>query len=112
MPDKFPEWIKRKVIRDENVDGMLDTLKKLKLHTVCQSANCPNIYECFSCSEVTFMILGDECTRNCRFCSVGKNKPSRPDPEEPGRIAEAVKLLGLKYTVITSRTPAAYPVPG
>ncbi len=79
-------------------------LRELRLHTVCESALCPNIGKCFGRGTATFMILGDVCTRGCRFCSVGKGKPAPPDPEEPERVAEAARRLGLRHVVITSVT--------
>lgn len=75
-----------------------------KLHTVCQEANCPNIYECFSHHTATFLILGDRCTRNCAFCAVQQGQPLPVDPNEPQRVAEAVVQMGLDYVVITSVT--------
>jgi len=74
------------------------------LHSVCQSAHCPNRSECWSGGTATFMVLGDTCTRCCRFCSVKSGRPSAPDADEPAKLAEAVKALGLKYAVITSVT--------
>lgn len=71
---------------------------------MCQEARCPNIWECFSCQTATFLILGDRCTRNCRFCAVTQGQPESPDIEEPERVAEAVFTLELRYTVITSVT--------
>jgi lipoic acid synthetase len=75
-----------------------------RLHTVCQEARCPNLGECFSQGTATFLILGDRCTRNCRFCAIGHGPSGPPDPEEPARVAEAVKAMGLQYVVITSVT--------
>jgi len=74
------------------------------LRTVCESALCPNLSECWSEGELTFMILGNRCTRNCRFCAVGKGKPSPPDPQEPRRIAQAAQKLSLKHIIVTSVT--------
>ena len=78
--------------------------RALKLHTVCDSAQCPNRTECFAEGTATFMLLGDICTRNCTFCAVRKGKPLPPDPQEPEHIVEAVSKLGLRYVVITSVT--------
>jgi len=75
-----------------------------KLHTVCQEAKCPNIWECYSHHTATFLIMGERCTRNCRFCSVSPGFPKPLDPHEPGRVAEAVERMGLKYVVVTSVT--------
>ncbi len=76
----------------------------LGLHTVCQSAKCPNMGECFSRNVATFMILGDNCTRNCAFCNITPGPPEAVDPAEPGRVAEAAARLGLRYVVVTSVT--------
>ena len=79
-------------------------LRGLKLNTVCEESRCPNISECFGAKTATFMILGDVCTRGCTFCNVSKGKPGYLDQEEPYRLLDAVKKLGLKYVVITSVT--------
>nr|WP_240951388.1 lipoyl synthase [Caldanaerobacter subterraneus] len=79
-------------------------LKNMALNTVCQSANCPNMGECFARRTATFMIMGNICTRNCRFCAVEKGHPQPLDEEEPGRVAEAARRLGLKHVVVTSVT--------
>ncbi len=79
-------------------------LADLQLNTVCRGAHCPNLCECFERGTATFMILGNVCTRNCRFCAVGGGTPSAPDPDEPARVAEGARRLGLKYVVITSVT--------
>ena len=76
----------------------------LKLHTVCQEARCPNKGECFSSGTATFLILGDRCTRDCRFCSVRHGDAARLDEEEPRRVAEAARRLGLRHVVVTSVT--------
>ncbi len=86
------------------MQSIRNLLQDTALHTVCESARCPNIGECFARNTLTFMILGDICTRRCRFCGVSKGSPLPPDPTEPKRIAEAVKKLGLNYVVITSVT--------
>lgn len=80
------------------------TLRKLNLHTVCEEAGCPNIYECFEAKTATFLILGDTCTRNCRFCLVNTGRPLPPDMEEPLKVAQAISELDLNYAVITSVT--------
>jgi len=87
-----------------SIDRTHDLLKSLNLHTVCQEADCPNRWECFSDNTATFLILGDICTRNCKFCGVTTGSPLLPDPDEPEKIAEAVVKLGLKYVVITTVT--------
>ena len=79
-------------------------MRDYRLHTVCEQSLCPNISECFSLGLATFLILGDICTRNCRFCRIVPGQPGRPDPGEPERVKKAVALLGLNYVVITSPT--------
>ena len=104
MTLKFPPWMKKKVPHSENVKLIQDMLRELKLNTVCQGARCPNIAECFAQKTATFMILGNNCTRNCTFCAVEKGQPTAVDVDEPIRIAEAVAKMGLKHVVITSVT--------
>jgi len=101
---KYPTYIKIKKFNREEYLKTFNLLKKKKLNTVCISANCPNRYECFSKKTATFMILGDTCTRNCLYCNVKKGKPSAVDAEEPKRISEAIKELGIDYAVITCVT--------
>lgn len=102
--ERKPEWLRKKV-NSGGQSGMRALLGELKLNTVCQQALCPNIAECFSCGQATFLILGKECTRQCSFCNVEKGRlPAPPDSGEPGRVAEAVVRLGLKHLVITSPT--------
>jgi lipoic acid synthetase len=98
-----PEWLRKKVNQGEQT-GMRRLLGELQLNTVCQQAMCPNISECFSCGQATFLILGTNCTRQCSFCNVEKNAPLAVDGEEPARIAEAVTRLKLSHVVITSPT--------
>ena len=98
-----PEWLRKKVNPGEQTD-MLKMLSGLRLNTVCQQALCPNISECFSCGQVTFLILGNNCTRMCAFCNVTKQVPEAVDHQEPSRVAEAVVRLGLSHVVITSPT--------
>ncbi|MGM0413651.1 MAG: lipoyl synthase [Bacillota bacterium] len=101
---RLPEWLRGK---DPLQRGMVDTKKMLdglELNTVCQNARCPNIGECYAKKTATFMILGRNCTRNCKFCAVQGGNPEPVDPEEPARIAEAVDKLGLRHAVITSVT--------
>lgn len=86
------------------MQSIRNLLQDAALHTVCESAKCPNIGECFARNTLTFMILGEVCTRSCRFCGVSKGSPLPPDPTEPKRVAEAVKKLRLNYVVITSVT--------
>ncbi len=101
---RLPPWIKKRAPRTQIVEQMTSLLRSFSLHTVCEEAHCPNIGECFSWKTATFMILGNRCTRNCRFCAVEHKTPWSPDPEEPENVARAVKMLGLKYVVITSVT--------
>lgn len=99
-----PPWLKRRIPSGATYHKVHRILQKSKLHTVCQEALCPNIGECFSSGTATFLILGDRCTRNCRFCAVAHGPIEPPDPEEPSRVAEAVQELGLRYVVVTSVT--------
>lgn len=97
-----PEWLKLKVQGNEVNKDVQDLINKLNLNTVCHEASCPNKMECFSHGTATFMILGENCTRNCKFCNVTTKKPQPLDPDEPRNVAEAVKILGLKHAVVTS----------
>jgi len=103
-PQKKPKWIRRKLPSGPEYEAVRSMLKDGKLHTVCQEAQCPNIWECFSCGTATFLILGSRCTRNCRFCAVEQGPLGPPDPEEPTRVAEAADKMGLQYIVVTSVT--------
>lgn len=104
MTERLPPWLTRRVPKAEVLEEMKDMLEGLGLHTVCESAHCPNIGECFAKKTATFMILGDRCTRNCRFCAVTSEKPLPVDKDEPIRVARAVENLRLKHVVITSVT--------
>lgn len=97
-----PPWLKIRLSTAENFQSVRHMVEDLSLHTVCQEARCPNIFECFSNRTATFMILGDICTRHCGFCAVTKGAPRFIDKEEPRHVAEAVKKLGLQHAVITS----------
>lgn len=99
-----PHWLRIPRQDLPAVERMERMLGSQRIGTVCQSAHCPNLPECFSRGTATFMILGGECTRRCRFCAVGKGKPEPLDPEEPERVARAAKLLGLRHVVVTSVT--------
>jgi len=99
----LPQWLIKRTPKMENIRNIRSLIGD-DVHTVCESAKCPNIGECYSCKTVTFMILGDVCTRNCGFCAVSKGSPSLPDPMEPRKVAESSIKLGLKYVVITSVT--------
>ncbi len=97
--------MKKKMIFTPEVNRIMRLIRSQGLHTVCQSARCPNLTECFNHQTATFLLMGDICTRQCRFCGVEKGCPqSLPDPHEPERIAVAVKELGLSYVVLTSVT--------
>ena len=104
MNRRLPEWLTVKAPKRGAYEEMAGYLRSLELHTVCQSASCPNIGECFSRRTAAFMILGDTCTRSCGFCGVRYGAPSPLDPEEPRRVAQAASQLGLKYVVVTSVT--------
>jgi lipoic acid synthetase len=99
-----PGWLKKRISINYQQSQVHNILKGLNLHTVCQSAVCPNIAECFGKGTATFMILGNICTRNCRFCAVISGTPLHLDKDEPKRLAIAVKKLNLKHVVITSVT--------
>lgn len=98
-----PSWLNKKIKLSE-FDAMRRRLKKYDLHTVCEAASCPNISECYAKGEVTFLIGGDICTRDCLFCGVTKGNPSPLDVNEPLRVADAIKELALKYVVVTGVT--------
>lgn len=98
-----PEWLRKK-ITPSNLQEIEAMLKHGRLHTVCQEAMCPNISECFSHRQATFMILGNVCTRGCTFCAVGRGQTLALDPDEPSHVAETAELLGLRHVVITSVT--------
>jgi lipoic acid synthetase len=98
-----PPWL-RKPIRPSVLAEVEDALSRAQLHTVCQEAACPNIGECFAKRQATFMILGNRCTRACTFCNVARGAPLPPDAEEPARVAEAVRQLGLRHVVVTAPT--------
>jgi lipoic acid synthetase len=97
-----PEWLKIRLGDPSNQNHVLKLIEGLNLHTVCQEARCPNIFECWSDRTATFMLGGDTCTRHCGFCAVNKGQPAELDPEEPRHVAEAVRHLNLAHTVITS----------
>ncbi|MBM7690612.1 lipoic acid synthetase [Peribacillus deserti] len=98
-----PEWLKIKLNTNKEYTGLKKMMREKKLHTVCEEARCPNIHECWAVRKTaTFMILGDICTRACRFCAVKTGLPSELDWQEPERVAESVETMGLKHTVITA----------
>nr|MBO2470624.1 lipoyl synthase [Bacillota bacterium] len=100
--ERKPEWLKIKLITGENYHELKKMMRSKTLHTVCEEARCPNIYECWSHRTATFMILGDICTRACRFCAVKTGMPTELDLAEPERVAEAVEQMGLRHAVVTS----------
>jgi lipoic acid synthetase len=102
MPRRHPEWIKVKAPGSPNYLRLKHILRQKNLHTVCEEARCPNIGECWGNKTATFLILGDTCTRGCRFCAIDKGKPLALDPEEPRNVALVVKDLGLDHIVVTS----------
>jgi len=101
---RHPDWLKVKIGGGENYVRIKNLLRDSKLHTICEEAKCPNIAECFGSGTAVFLILGDVCTRNCRYCYVKHGKPSSLNIDEPRDVAESVKKLGLRYVVITSVT--------
>ena len=97
-----PNWLRVRAPGGENYRDVKSLIQSLRLHTVCESARCPNVGECWNHRTATFMILGNVCTRRCGFCAVEKGAPLPVDYDEPGRVAEAAAVLGLRYAVITS----------
>ena len=100
--ERLPRWMKMQMPKGESYSRVKNLVNQNHLHTICTSGNCPNIGECWNRGTATFMILGEICTRNCKFCGVKTGKPLPPDLEEPCRIAESVKMMQLKHAVITS----------
>lgn len=96
-----PPWLKTKLRTGPNYGQLKGLVKGLELHTVCEQASCPNIYECWEAKEATFLILGSKCTRRCGFCDIATGRPGPLDHDEPRRVAEAVRHLGLKFAVVT-----------
>ncbi len=101
---RHPEWIKVRYRANERSRLVGHSVRERGLHTVCEEAHCPNRAECWSRGAATFLLLGDTCTRSCRFCAVRSGRPTPPDPLEPERVAEVVATLGLRYAVLTSVT--------
>lgn len=99
---KKPNWLRVKLPVGENYAKVRKLVDQHKLHTICESGNCPNMGECWGEGTATFMILGNVCTRSCTFCAVATGRPPEYDQEEPKRVAEAIKLMGVKHAVITS----------
>jgi len=104
MSRRLPEWLVPAVRKRPHLAALGRELAELGVHTVCQSARCPNLGECFARETATFMIMGEVCTRNCRFCAVNHGSPAALEAEEPRRVAEAARRLGLKHVVVTSVT--------
>jgi lipoyl synthase len=100
-PGRRPEWLRVRIREGSNFAELRDIMRARGLHTVCEEANCPNIYECWEAREATFLLCGDLCTRRCGFCDVMTAKPQALDPLEPVKLAEAVKVMGLEFAVIT-----------
>jgi lipoic acid synthetase len=101
---KKPAWLKRRLATGASFEKVKGMISGDRLHTVCQEAGCPNIWECFSQKTATFLIMGSRCSRNCRFCAVAHGPRELPDPDEPARVAEVARQMGLKYVVVTSVT--------
>lgn len=99
---KKPEWLKVKLPTGKEYAMVRELVDKHKLHTICESGNCPNMGECWGAGTATFMILGNICTRSCGFCAVATGRPKAADPDEPWRVAESIRLMGVKHAVITS----------
>ncbi|MGM0504449.1 MAG: lipoyl synthase [Bacteroidota bacterium] len=99
---RLPRWMKMQMPKGESYSKVKNIVEKYHLHTICTSGNCPNIGECWNRGTATFMILGDICTRSCKFCGVKTGKPLPPDWDEPKRMAESVRLMNVKHCVITS----------
>ncbi|MFH2026752.1 MAG: lipoyl synthase, partial [bacterium] len=104
MTVRKPSWLKVKYTVNDDFRELREIVHQHDLHTVCEEARCPNQGECWRRRTATLMILGDTCTRNCRFCAVGNGQLLPPDPAESQKVGNAVKLMGLKYVVITSVT--------
>jgi len=99
-----PSWLRRRLPTGPTYENVRGLINKDRLHTVCQEAKCPNIWECFTRQTATFLILGSRCTRSCRFCSIETGPVKPPDPDEPLRVAQVAQEMGLKYIVVTSVT--------
>lgn len=104
MKGSKPDWLKVRSHRGQELEEVEAILKRFSLNTVCEEASCPNRMECFNRKTATFMIMGKVCTRNCTFCDVSKGQPHKLDPQEPLRVAQAVRAMDLKHVVITSVT--------
>jgi len=101
---KKPAWLRRRLPTGPTFENVKTLIHQDRLHTVCQEARCPNLWECYSSQTATFLIMGSRCTRNCRFCAVSTGPIEPPDPDEPVRVADAAAQMGLNYVVVTSVT--------
>ena len=101
---RLPPWLRRPIARSGEFLATEELVSELELNTVCRSAKCPNRGECYASGTATFLVLGSACTRGCRFCAVETRAPSAPDPEEPIRVAEAARRMGLRHVVVTMVT--------
>ena len=99
---RLPSWFKVKIRQGPDYKDIRSTMDRLGLHTICEEARCPNVWECWNARTATFLILGDICTRRCHYCAVTTGRPSALDRDEPSRVAQAVQALGLRHVVITS----------
>ena len=99
---RLPSWLRMERASGESYTMVKNLVENHHLHTICTSGNCPNIGECWNAGTATLMILGDICTRSCKFCGTRSGKPLPPDPAEPDRVAQAVKTMSLRHCVITS----------
>lgn len=99
---RLPEWLTIRLPKRQPVEAVENLMRTERLVTVCEEARCPNLWECWAKKSATFMIMGDTCTRSCRFCAVKTGRGGPLDPDEPRRVAEAAKTLGLRHTVVTS----------
>ena len=101
-PQRRPPWLRVRAPTGETYHWLKRLMRAKALHTVCEEAHCPNIGECWGHRTATFLILGDTCTRNCRFCNVQTGRPAPPDPNEPERVAQAARAMDLRHAVVTS----------
>src|SRR5579875_2213891 len=99
---RIPEWLTVKLPKRRGIEEVESLMRSQGLVTVCEEARCPNLGECWSKKTATFMIMGDTCTRSCRFCAVKTGRGGPLDPDEPRKVAESARILGLKHTVVTS----------
>lgn len=102
LPPRFPPWMRKRLNFSDETHRVKALMRKKRLHTVCEEARCPNLFECWAKPTATFMILGDTCTRKCGFCAVATGKPSDVDPLEPDNVADAAAQMGLRHVVVTS----------